>query len=232
VASYVIAWRGWVKPERIPAVEIQDSKKAYFDRLRIGQVRVGGDWKPRPFALPMLLQTFSRKTSVPVQSVIREVRLTDPGLFDLPFLFLSGHEGFRLTKDELYALSKYLESGGFLFVEACCGRSDFDQAFRAELRRVLPDSLLSPIASSSSLFSIPNTITKMSVTPLLAGKLGRAVIEPRLEGVELRGHYAVVYSPYGMAGCWEMSQNPYALGYNDSEAIRLGQNILMYAVTY
>jgi hypothetical protein len=232
VASYVIAWRGWVKPERIPAVEIQESKKAYFDRLRIGQVRVGGDWKPRPFALPMLLQTFSRKTSVPVQSAIREVRLTDPGLFDLPFLYLSGHEGFRLTKDELYALSKYLESGGFLFAEACCGRRDFDQAFRMELQRVLPDAPLTPISPDDSLFTEPNRVKRMTVTPLLSGRLGRSVIEPRLEGVKLHGHYAVVYSPYGMAGCWEMSQNPYALGYNDSEAIRLGQNILMYAVMY
>jgi hypothetical protein len=232
VASYVIAWRGWVKPERIPAVEIQDSKKAYFDRLRIGQVRVGGDWKPRPFAMPMLLQTFSRKTSVPVQSVIREVRLTDPGLFDLPFLYLSGHEGFRLTKVELNALSKYLESGGFLFAEACCGRSDFDQAFRVELQRVLPDSPLAPVSPDDSLFTEPNRVKRMTVTPLLSGRLGRSVIEPRLEGVKLHGHYAVVYSPYGMAGCWEMSQNPYALGYNDSEAIRLGQNILMYAVMY
>ncbi|MEI6787840.1 MAG: DUF4159 domain-containing protein [bacterium] len=232
VAAYVIAWRGWVKSERIPAVEIQESKKAYFDRLRIGQVMVGGDWKPRPFALPMLLKTFSQKTAVSIQSAIREVSLTDPGLFDLPFLYLSGHEGFRLTKAELYALSKYLESGGFLFAEACCGRSDFDQAFRIELKRVLPDSPMVPVSPDDSIFTEPNRVKRMTVTPLLSGRLGRAVIEPRLEGVKLHGHYAVVYSPYGMAGCWEMSQNPYALGYNDSEAIRLGQNILMYAVTY
>ncbi len=232
LASYVIAWRGWVKSERIPAVEIQESKKADFDRLRIGQVIVGREWKPRPFALPMLLKTFSRKTSVSVQSAIREVRLTDPGLFDLPFLYLSGHEGFQLTKAELYALRKYLESGGFLFAEACCGRRDFDQAFRVELQRVLPDSPLASVSRDDTLFAEPNRVKRMTVTPLLSGRLGRSVIEPRLEGIKLHGHYAVVYSPYGMAGCWEMSQNPYALGYNDSEAIRLGQNILMYAVMY
>lgn len=232
LASYVIAWRGWVKSERIPAVEIQESKKADFDRLRIGQVIVGREWKPRPFALPMLLKTFSRKTSVSVQSAIREVRLTDPGLFDLPFLYLSGHEGFQLTKAELYALRKYLESGGFLFAEACCGRRDFDQAFRVELQRVLPDSPLASVSRDDTLFAEPNRVKRMTVTPMLSGRLGRSVIEPRLEGIKLHGHYAVVYSPYSMAGCWEMSQNPYALGYNDSEAIRLGQNILMYAVMY
>jgi hypothetical protein len=34
-----------------------------------------------------------------------------------------------------------------------------------------------------------------------------------------------------MAGGWEMSQSPYARGYNDVGAIKLGQNILMLAVT-
>jgi len=41
----------------------------------------------------------------------------------------------------------------------------------------------------------------------------------------------VIYSPYGLAGGWEMSQVPYADGYEDPDALKLGQNILMYAVT-
>jgi hypothetical protein len=34
-----------------------------------------------------------------------------------------------------------------------------------------------------------------------------------------------------MAGGWEVSQSPYAMGYDERSAIALGQNILMYAVT-
>ena len=56
-------------------------------------------------------------------------------------------------------------------------------------------------------------------------------IEPNLLGIEIEGHYAVVYSPLGMAGGWELAQNPYALGYQDSDAIALGENILMYGLT-
>ena len=37
--------------------------------------------------------------------------------------------------------------------------------------------------------------------------------------------------PLGLAGGWEMSQSPYARGYNAVGAVKLGQNILMYAVT-
>ncbi len=69
------------------------------------------------------------------------------------------------------------------------------------------------------------------MTPLLQQDEGKAVIRPRLEAVELNGHLAVVYSPLGLAGGWEMSQSPYARGYDDVSSQRLGQNILMFAVT-
>jgi hypothetical protein len=66
---------------------------------------------------------------------------------------------------------------------------------------------------------------------VLQQALATAVTSPRLEGVEVNGHIAVIYSPFGMAGGWEMSQSPYARGYDDVSSQRLGQNILMYSVT-
>ncbi len=235
LAAYVMAWRGWVKSGGISGMMFQEQNSGLADRLRGGQVIYDGGWKPRPYALSMLLDTFSRRTSVAVQAFIREVRLTDPGLFDLPFLYMTGHDKFQLTQAERVALKKYLESGGFLFAESCCGRREFDQAFRTEMKLVFPDKPLMLISPASSIYVEPNPvkcISITSVTPLLAGQLGRLMIEPPLEGVEIGQHYGVVYSQYGMAGGWELSQNPYALGYTDREAIRLGQNIVMYAVTY
>jgi hypothetical protein len=52
-----------------------------------------------------------------------------------------------------------------------------------------------------------------------------------LLGIEIDGHIAVIYSPVGMAGGWEMSQSPYAHGYDAAGSLLLGQNILMYAIT-
>ena len=57
------------------------------------------------------------------------------------------------------------------------------------------------------------------------------MIEPKLEVVDLNGHHGVIYSPYGLAGGWEMSQNPYGWGYDEAGALALGENILLYAVT-
>ena len=60
---------------------------------------------------------------------------------------------------------------------------------------------------------------------------GKAKTEPLLLGMDFGGHYGVIYSPFGLAGGWEMSQSPYARGVNDSSALLLGQNILMYSLT-
>ena len=68
--------------------------------------------------------------------------------------------------------------------------------------------------------------------PALAAQLGnKSATAPQLMSIPVNGHYAVIYSPYGMAGGWEMSQSPYARGYDDVGSQKLGQNILMYAVT-
>ena len=47
----------------------------------------------------------------------------------------------------------------------------------------------------------------------------------------LTGRPRGVYSKFGLAGGWEMSQSPYARGYNDVSSIHLGQNILWYSIT-
>jgi hypothetical protein len=90
---------------------------------------------------------------------------------------------------------------------------------------------LKPISPGAFLFSQPNKIGRLGVTPALGQHLGSSAIEPNLLGVEKDGHFQVIYSPYGMAGGWELSQNPYANGYEDSGAIALGENILFYSIT-
>ena len=119
-----------------------------------------------------------------------------------------------------------------LFAEACCGRRAFDLAFRQALLKAFPGQSMKPIPLNGSLFAIPNRISKLGVTPAMASHVGnRSTIEPALLGLEIEGHLAVIYSPYGMAGGWELAQNPYALGYEDAGAIALGENILMYGIT-
>ena len=59
--------------------------------------------------------------------------ITDANLLSYPFLYLTGHGEFTLNEAEASNLKKFLNNGGFLLADACCGNLEFDRAFRREL---------------------------------------------------------------------------------------------------
>ncbi len=228
--SYGAAVRAWAKRASHAATFV-DRGAARAGKMFMAQLIHGGEWKTRYAGLPILLHTFNRRTEVPVTLRVTEMHATSPQLFNVPLLYATGHESFVLDSAETESLRRYLTSGGFLFAEACCGRRGFDRAFREAMSRVLPGSRLEPIAPDAVVFRVPNRIELLGVTPPLADEHRTMLIRPRLEGIRHDGNYVVIYSPYGLAGGWEMSQTPYARGYEDPEALKLGQNVLMYAIT-
>jgi hypothetical protein len=230
IFSYSSAMRAWAKSQA-HAIKFVDKPESSADKVAMVQVVYDGIWKTRHAGLSVILQTFNLKTDVPVKYTVKEMRLADTAIFNAPLLYLTGHENFTLSKAEAVQLKKYLDNGGFLLAEACCGRKGFDLAFRKIMAELFPTAPLRDISQDNVIFSMPNDVKRVGVTPVLQQALATAVTSPRLEGVEVNGHIAVIYSPFGMAGGWEMSQSPYARGYDDVSSQRLGQNILMYSVT-
>ena len=230
IFSYASAMRAWAK-NQAQSIKFVDKDESAADKVAMVQVIYDGVWKTRHAGLSVLLQTFNYRTGVPVKYKVKEARLKDPAIFDAPLLYLTGHEFFTLSKQEVEQLKKYLDNGGFLFAEACCGRKGFDLSFRQLMAQIYPSNPVKPIPLSNSIFRTPNDVQRVGVTQTLQHDLGMAAIQPRLEGIDFNGHYGVLYSPFGMAGGWEMCQSPFAKGYDDVGSQRLGQNILMYAVT-
>jgi len=228
--SYAVAQRAWAK-NAASKMNFVDAETTTGDKVNIAQLVYDGEWKTRHAALPVLLQTFNLKTEVPVKYGLKEIRLSDESLFAAPVVYITGHEDFRLKKEEAIRLRQYVVNGGFVFAEACCGRKGFDLAFRLQMQAIFPEYPLKAIPENNPVFSLPNKITNVGVTPSLGSQMGSQSIKPDLEGIDIDGHYGVIYSRYGMAGGWEMAQSPYALGYDGPDAILLGQNILMYSVT-
>ena len=156
-------------------------------------------------------------------------RLTDPALFDVPVLYLTGHDTLKLSAAEITALRAYLSGGGMLVAEACCGRQAFDRAFRDVMSAVFPGSTPETPLRNHAVFAIPNAIRHLTATDALRQAGGQSMVEPELLFWKHEGHLAVVYSPRGLAGGWELAPIPYSLGYTDS--LLLGENILMLVLT-
>ena len=84
--------------------------------LTVGRLQYdgGGDWYANPSSLANLLVAANERTALRFAPRERVVQLTSPDLWDVPYLYLTGHGNIRFTDEEVRILRRYLESGGFL----------------------------------------------------------------------------------------------------------------------
>jgi hypothetical protein len=103
IFSYSSAMRAWAKSQA-HAIKFIDKPESSADKVAMVQIVYDGVWKTRHAGLSVILQTFNLKTDVPVKFTIKELRLTDPAIFNAPLLYLTGHEHFTLKKSEAVQL--------------------------------------------------------------------------------------------------------------------------------
>jgi hypothetical protein len=232
IVSYSAAQRAWQKT-LTSALQLVDQDKTLAGKMSLTQVIYDGEWKTRHKGLSILLHQFNQKTEIPVKFGLSERRLSDEKIFDSPVLYMTGHENFKLSEKEINNLRAYLSNGGLLIAQACCGRQAFDTAFQREIEKVLPGLTMAEIPASDPIYNMPNHITSVELTPALSVQMGnRTMTSPQLKRIVLKNRPVVIYSPRGIEGGWEMSQSPYALGYGNESSIRLGENILLSAITH
>lgn len=193
--------------------------------------RHGGHYDPRPSGLKRIAWEIAKRTSIEVALEPKVLDLTDPALFEHPFLVLTGDGEVPAFSDaEREALRRYLTFGGFLLVDDASGQPDgaFDRSVRRELRQVLPAAPIGRVPSDHVLFKS---------FYLLEGPFGRVANGTAVDGVALQGRLAVVFSPNDMQGAaardsfgnWEYEVVPG--GERQREfAVRFGINVVMYAL--
>jgi hypothetical protein len=231
IVSYVTAMRDAGKSIG-KSVELVNPDARVAGKFRVAQIKHDGVWKTRTAAFPMLLNQFNATTGAPVSFELRDVALTDPSVFETPFLYFTGSTDFSLSDAERGALRQFLRNGGVLFAEASEGRPTFDAAFRAEMAKVLPGNPLVALPAEHALFAQPMRAGSVKARPALAARRSNRVeMAPELCGIELNGTLAVIYSPHDLSAGWERAMAPYALGYESADATALGLNVLYYAVT-
>jgi len=200
--------------------------------LRIGQVQHNGDWQPRPFALPALLEQLPKAQGVSVWSRPVPIRLAEADLGEFPVLYMVGHYSFTLAPEEREALKAYLDRGGFLFAEACCGREAFDQAFRALMADLFPDSPLEELPADHPIYSgtVGTKIDRVAYAPAVQAE-SPGLDRPALFGLKRDGHTVVIYSPYGIGVGLDGLRTWGARCLEPDDAKRLATNILLYALS-
>lgn len=134
------------------------------DVFTIARVRYdgGGDWYNDTSVIPNLCEELRLRTNIKAAEEQVIVSLTDNRIFDYPFLYLTGHGNVVFNEEEISNLRKYLQNGGFLYIDDDYG---LDKSIRIEIKKLFPERELQEIPSTFDLFNcfyrFPNGLPKI-----------------------------------------------------------------------
>jgi len=136
-------------------------------------------------------------------------------LLQAPIAFLNGHEAPVLDDRGKRNLRDFVEQGGFIFAEACCGKPEFDRGFRALMKELFPDPdyELHALASDHAVWR-----AKWPLDPQ----------DHPLLGIEHGCRTVVIYSPADLSCDWNQMENQPDLP-RVTKSTRIGQNVVDYA---
>ena len=200
---------------------------AQGEPITIGRLHYdgGGDWYANPSSLPNLLSEVGMRTGLLVAGRERVVTLDDPGLWDVPYLYMTGHGNVRFSEPDLATLRRYLLQGGFLHADDNYG---MDESFRREIARLFPDRPFVEVPLDHPVYRLvypfPKGIPKIHEHD---GKPAQGL------GVFIDGRLAVYYSFQSDLGDgWEdpdVHKDPPEVR---EAALRMGVNLIAYVVGY
>jgi hypothetical protein len=230
------------KDENFQIADRSTKEPDTFDRGKryIANVRHPGGCDAAAGALPSLLRAASRELKARFSNEARQVKLTDPDLFNYDVLFMHGRSAFRLTDIERRQLKKYLERGT-LIADAICANRDFAASFRREINDLFADQKISlePIPITHPMFSKEfggydlsqvsrrEPQSRAAADAPLEAKLRKGPVE--LEGLKIGDRYVAIFSPYDLSCALEKHDSLECEGYTRDDAERIGLNLILYA---
>lgn len=170
--------------------------------------------------------------------------ITDPELFDYPFVYMLEVGDLAFSKEEAETLRSYLLRGGFLMVDDFWGEYEYDN-FVYELKQVFPDRELQEIPIGHDIFKCVFKLEEKPQVPsidhALRGRFSGRTWE-REDAKEV--HYQALYDDDGRMMCivchntdlgdgWEREgeNHWYFKEFSEKKAYPMGINIVYYAMT-
>jgi pimeloyl-ACP methyl ester carboxylesterase len=202
------------------------------DVVRFASLRYAGSWDLNPAIQNSVFSSLKENTSIDVDFTPHHVTLDDKAAGHFPLLFMTGHYDFQFTDAEATGLARYLNRGGLLVVSAGAGLKPFDKAFKRELKKALPSAELIKLPPSHALFAGGwNAIERVTFTPA-ALRDNPTLDAPEFYGLFLDGRLALLYTPYDLMSGVNRESNAYAKGLIDTDAMRMVNNIITYALSH
>jgi Domain of unknown function (DUF4159) len=205
------------------SIEILSQNEGAFQIARL-KYDGGSDWYNDPSGEVNLLNFLKANTNLKVKAEYTSVDISTDEIFSYPFLFMTGHGNIIFSDDQAERLRKYLESGGFLYIDDDYG---LDKAVRREIKKVFPGKNLVELPFSDELYSILYNFP--SGPPKTHEHNGKP---PQGFGIFIGKRLAVYYTyESNPSDGWadpDVHKDPES---KRQEALRFGANLVLYALS-
>jgi len=128
-----------------------------------------------------------------------------------PILYITGHDAPEFQGSENTLIKRYVENGGFLFAEACCGSPNFDAAIKTWVEDNWPGSKLEYVEATHPVWTCFNVMNAGDPFKLMKLDVGCRTV--------------MLYSPQDLSCHWESNRTKDGVS---QRAFELGANILAY----
>ena len=173
------------------------------------------------------------------------LELTDPALFDYPFIYIVEPGDLLFSEEEVAILRRYLLNGGFLMVDDFWGEAEWYN-FYYEIKRVFPDREPVELELDHPIFHAVFDLKERPQIPSIGQALGGRDYGITWEREDAREvHYKAIYDDKGrmmaiichntdLGDGWEREgENEwYFHEFSEKKAYPLGINIVFYAMTH
>jgi hypothetical protein len=190
-----------------------------------------GDWNTDQRMPSNILNSIIEYTTIPVDLQEKVIELGSNELFDYPFCYLSGHKLVQFDAQEAANFKKYVQNGGFVFVDDCNHDIDglFAKSFEAQMAALFGATALKKIPNNHALYQSFFKFEKgPPTTSFELNGWGDDLVHEYLKAITINGRIGVLYSnkDYGCEWDYDFKNKRFLAEDNTKFAL----NIIMYAM--
>ena len=232
LAAYAIGWSS--NGHRIAARERFDQVegKKNPDKIVFAQLKSDGIWNTNPGSESRFMRYLAKNVNINTGVKPEVISIQKNPLENYPFIYFTGIGNFQFSEEEVRKLRKYLDNGGFLFINNALGLNEFNHCVLREIKKLYPEGKMLNIPASEPIFTTaPFKFSSSGFSPEAKQKF-RGQFRPLLFGMKTDNRYKIVYSPVDLATGWLGAPSPGSVCYNSDTAMKLGADIITYFLTH
>ena len=205
----------------------QDEYDFVFTRLSYES----GDWDVDERMPANMLNSLIEYTTLRVNPTEQIIPLADPAMLRAPFCYLAGRRLVQFSHAERENFSRYINNGGFVFVDDCNHDIDgmFARSFEQQISELFGPDALQKLPANHPIY---HSFFEFDGPPNTSQELngwGDDLVHKYLKGIEINGRIALLYSNKDLGCEWDYDfRNKRFMRVDNT---RFAVNIVIYSMT-